>query len=210
MADLAFYWDPICPWAWITSRWIVNVTAERPITVDWPFISLLVVNEDTGYEPTKAEQYRRNHGLGLELLRVAAAVRTEVGPEAVFDYYTAVGRAIHVERRRDELFETGSVEAILQGLGHPPALAAARSDTGYDTVIRDETAEALRCCGGSIGTPVLTFGPPDGPSFFGPVINRAPTGEAALVLWDAVVTLARDPHFSELKRSLRGEPVVDG
>lgn len=209
MADVDFFWDPVCPWAWLTSRWVVNVAAERPLEVDWRFISLRIVNEARDYEKEFAPGYERGHTRGLELLRVAAALRAEVGPEAVLGYYTAVGRAIHIEKRAPDFDDPAGVTAVLQELGHPTALAEAATDTAFDGVIREETALALDRCGGNIGTPVLTFGPPDGPSFFGPVINRAPKGEEAVELWDAVVALGSNPHFSELKRSLRGRPQFD-
>ena len=206
MADVDFFWDPVCPWAWLTSRWVVNVLEERPMEVDWKFIALRIVNEDRDYEKEFRPGYERGHTRGLELLRVAAALRETVGPEAVLPYYTAVGTALHLERRHEEFDAPAGFERILSELGHPTDLAGAALDTGYDTVIRAETKTALDRTGGNIGTPVLTFGPPDGPSFFGPVINKAPKGAEAVELWDAVVALGSNPHFSELKRSLRGRP----
>lgn len=209
MTDVDFFWDPVCPWAWLTSRWVVNVMAERPLEVEWRFISLRIVNEARDYEKEFRPGYERGHTRGLELLRVAAALRAEVGSGAVLDYYTAVGRALHHEQRHTDFDDPAGVTAVLEGLGHPTALAAAATDTAFDGVIREETALALERCGGNIGTPVLTFGPPDGPSFFGPVINRAPKGAEAVALWEAVVALGSNPHFSELKRSLRGRPQFD-
>jgi hypothetical protein len=209
MADVDFFWDPVCPWAWLTSRWVVNVLAERPMEVVWKFIALRIVNEDRDYAKEFRPGYERGHTRGLELLRVAAALREQVGPDAVLPYYTAVGTALHLERRHEEFDVPTGVEGILRDLGHPLELAKAQLDPAYDAVIREETATALERTGGNIGTPVLTFGPPDGPSFFGPVINRAPKGAAAVELWDAVVALGSNPHFSELKRSLRGRPQFD-
>lgn len=209
MADVDFFWDPVCPWAWLTSRWVVNVLEERPMTVDWKFIALRIVNEDRDYERDFRPGYERGHTRGLELLRVAAAIRERVGPDAVLPYYTAVGEALHLHRRHEEFDSPAGIESILRDLGHPADLAGAQLDPAFDAVIRAETATALERTGGNIGTPVLTFGPPDGPSFFGPVINRAPKGAEATELWDAVVALGSNPHFSELKRSLRGRPQFD-
>ena len=209
MADVDFFWDPVCPWAWLTSRWVVNVMAERPLEVDWKFIALRIVNEERDYEKEFRPGYERGHTRGLELLRVAAALRESVGAEAVLPYYTAVGTALHLERRHEEFDAPGGFERILDQLGHPTTFAGAALDTDFDTVIREETKTALDRTGGNIGTPVLTFGPPDGPSFFGPVINRAPKGAEAVELWDAVTALGSNPHFSELKRSLRGRPQFD-
>src|SRR5688572_9097480 len=206
MADLEFFWDPVCPWAWLTSRWVVNVIEEQPMEVDWRFISLRMVNKDRDYETEFRPGYERGHTRGLELLRVAAAVRLELGAEAVLPLYTAFGKVIHHEKAATSFDEPGGVERVLEELGYPAALGAVATTTEHDELISFETQEALDRCGGNIGTPVLSFTPPDGPSFFGPVINRAPKGKDAVELWDAVVALGSNPHFSELKRSTRGRP----
>jgi len=209
VADLDFFWDPVCPWAWLTSRWVVNVMEERPLSVDWRFIALRIVNEKRDYDKEFPPNYDRGHTRGLEMLRVAAAIRTDLGPDHVLGFYTAVGRALHLQKRHLEFDDPAGITSILEQLGHPAALATVATDVTYDEIIREETALALERCGGNIGTPVLTFGPPDGPSFFGPVINRAPKGPEAVELWDAVVALGSNPNFSELKRSLRGRPVFE-
>jgi hypothetical protein len=206
MTSVEFFWDPVCPWAWITSRWIVEVAAERSLEVDWKFISLRFVNKDRDYAATFPEGYERIHTQGLRLLRVASAVRAEAGRGAIFDLYTAYGEIIHDARSRDTLYDTSAIAEVLSRLGHKRSLADAADSTDHDGVIMVETNEALERCGGFIGTPVLTFAPPDGPSFFGPVVARVPKGEEALTLWDAAVTLATHPHFAELKRTKRGTP----
>lgn len=209
MADLEFFWDPGCPWAWITSRWVVNVQDHKPLDVDWRFIALRFVNADRDYDSDFPTGYRQRHDRGLALLRVAAAVRAEIGPHAVLPLYTAYGQRIHVAQDAESLGRPGGVEGVLAELGHPVELASAAASTAYDDVIRTDTDEALDRCGGNIGTPVLSFTPPDGPSFFGPVISRAPRGHEALDLWNAVTTLGANPWFSELKRSSRGRPRFD-
>jgi 2-hydroxychromene-2-carboxylate isomerase len=209
MADLEFFWDPVCPWAWLTSRWVVNVTEEQPMDVDWRFISLRLVNKDRDYETEFRPGYERGHTRGLELLRVAAAVRAELGPEAVLPLYTVLGRVIHHEQGATSFDDPSGIQRVLEELGYPAALGAAATSTDHDDLIGSETQEALDRCGGNIGTPVLSFTPPHGPSFFGPVINRAPKGKEAVELWDAVVALGSNPHFSELKRSTRGRPQFD-
>jgi hypothetical protein len=206
LADLEFFFDPVCPWAWITSRWVVNVLEEQPMSVDWRFICLRIVNEHRDYEKDFRPGYERGHTRGLELLRVAAAARAVVGPEAVLPLYTAFGRTIHLERNAPAFDEPSGVASILAELDYPAELASAATSTEFDGVVREETHLALDRCGGNIGTPVLSFAPPDGPSFFGPVINKAPSGKDAVELWDAVWALGSNPHFSELKRSLRGRP----
>ena len=206
MADLEFFWDPVCPWAWLTSRWVVNVIEEKGMEVDWRFISLRIVNEARDYEKEFRAGYERGHTRGLELLRVAAAARTTLGPETVLPLYTAFGERIHLEKNPESFDDPSGVASILTTLGYPAELGAAATSTDHDELIRAETQEALDRCGGNIGTPVLSFTPPDGPSFFGPVINKAPKGKEAVELWDAVMALGSNPHFSELKRSLRGRP----
>lgn len=209
MVDLEFFWDPVCPWAWITSRWVVNVQAEQPMDVDWRFISLRMVNAAKDYAKDFPEGYERGHTRGLELLRVAAAARAELGRDAVLPLYTAFGRTIHNERNPTAFDDPSGVARILDELGYPAAVGAAATSTEHDELIRSDTDEALERCGGNIGTPVLSFSPPAGPSFFGPVINVAPKGQDAVDLWDAVVALGSNPHFSELKRSTRGRPQFD-
>ena len=206
MSDLEFFFDPVCPWAWITSRWVVNVLEEQPMSVDWRFICLRIVNEHRDYEKEFRPGYERGHTRGLELLRVAAAARSSIGPDAVLPLYTAFGRTIHLERNAVAFDDPSGVASILAELGYPAELADAALSTEFDAVVREETQLALDRCGGNIGTPVLSFQPPDGPSFFGPVINKAPAGKEAVELWDAVWALGSNPHFSELKRSLRGRP----
>jgi len=209
MADVEFFWDPVCPWAWITSRWVVNVTEARPLDVDWRFICLRMVNDSKDYEAEFPPRYQRGHMRGLELLRVAAAVRATAGRQAMLGLYTAYGNVIHLAGDPSVFDDRRGVEAVLTGLGHPIELADAAYGEDYDDDVRADTDEALARCGGNIGTPVLSFGPPDGPSFFGPVINRAPVGADAVALWDAVWALGSNPNFSELKRSLRGRPRFD-
>ncbi|MGH9021610.1 MAG: hypothetical protein ACRDV9_00665 [Acidimicrobiia bacterium] len=206
MADLEFFWDPVCPWAWITSRWIVEVSAQQPMTVDWKFIALRIVNEKRNYEAEFPPGYERTHQRGMNLLRVAAAVRQEVGPQAVLPLYSAYGATIHDQGNPTSLDDPQTLRKLLGELGLPEDLADATQITDHDEAIRSETGEALERCGGFIGTPVLTFSPPEGPSLFGPVIARVPKGEEALQLWEAVGLLGRTPYFSELKRSNRGKP----
>jgi 2-hydroxychromene-2-carboxylate isomerase len=209
MADVDFFWDPMCPWAWITSRWMVEVQEQRHLDVDWRFIALRVVNEDKDYDKDFPPRYPEVHGLGLRLLRVAAAVREQHGREHLGPLYTALGNRIHVEGDRDSLLQPEGVAALLTSLGLPGELVSALEDTEtYDKAVRADTATALERAGKDIGTPVITFAPPDGPSFFGPVISRIPRGQEALDLWEATERIARFPGFAELKRSIRERPQV--
>jgi hypothetical protein len=200
MADVEFFFDPVCPWAWITSRWVEEVRRARPLEVDWRFIGLRIINEHRDYDRAFPPSHLEVHTLGLRLLRVAAALRATEGPGAVGPYYTAVGGIRHVD---------GGVPdpaAVLAALGHDPALAEAAGETSWDDVIRADGEAALARTGRDVGTPVITIDPPDGPSFFGPVISRVPRGAAAVELWESVERLARFPGFAELKRAVRERP----
>lgn len=206
MADVDFFFDPVCPWAWITSRWVTEVASLRKLDVDWRFISLRMVNSDRDYETEFQPGHMSTHTLGRDLLRVASAVRDSYGNEGVARLYTALGTTIHVEAAKDELTKPEGVKQLLEQLGLEEDLADAATDPSGDDLIRQETELALARAGRDVGTPIITFGPPEGPSFFGPVISRIPRGQEALELWDATERIARFQGFAELKRSLREAP----
>ncbi len=201
--ELDFFFDPICPWAWITSRWVTEVAARLPLKVNWRFISLRFVNANAIESGMMDEGHVKAHELGLRLLRVAAAARDDGGPEAVGRCYEVFGNTIHREASADSLRSLDGIERALAGAALDPLWSKGADDTTFDPVIRDETELALGRAGRDIGTPVLTFSPPDGPSFFGPIIARIPRGSEAVRLWEIVGELAHFRGFAELKRSLR-------
>ncbi|MGY6499483.1 MAG: mycothiol-dependent nitroreductase Rv2466c family protein [Acidimicrobiales bacterium] len=210
-ADVEFFWDPMCPWAWITSRWVAEVARQRDLSVDWRFISLRMVNADRDYERDFPAGYIAGHGSGLKILRVAAAVREAEGRQRMGEIYTQVGGDIHVRRRREELtqhYEEGFPD-YLRSIGLESYVDAA-NDEGWDPVVQADTDEALRRTGKDVGTPIISFFR-DGTeqSFFGPVISRVPTAEEAVRLWDAMWEVATFGGFAELKRSLRERPQLD-
>jgi hypothetical protein len=208
-ADLHFYFDPVCPFAWMTSKWVRQVADQRDYDVDWRFISLRVLNADVDYDAHFPPDYEAGHTAGLRLLRVAARVRSMRGPQAVGPLYEAFGRYIFEVDDQPGRAERGTrnfVEPILAEIGLPADLADALDDEGADEEIRTETAEALALTGKDVGTPILHFQPPEGTAFFGPVISRLPSDEEAVALWDNVIALAAFPGFAELKRSLRERP----
>lgn len=209
MADVEFFFDPVCPWAWITSRWVHEVRRERGIDVEWRLISLRIINEHRDYDAEFPPGYAAGHGLGLRLLRIAAAVGEEHDNEAVGRFYTEVGSRFHVERRFGDLVGGIAVEESLQAAGLAVDLAAAADDDTWTSPVRADSELALSRTGSDVGTPILTFEPPDGPSFFGPVIDRVPAGKDAGELWDLVRGLAHFDGFEELKRSARAEPQTD-
>jgi mycothiol-dependent nitroreductase-like protein len=211
-ADLHFYFDPVCPFAWMTSKWVRMVAAQRDYRVDWRFISLRILNAHIDYDAHFPAEYEAGHTAGLRLLRVAAKVRAEHGRAAVGPLYEAMGtRIFDTSRAVDPLSASDQgarhvLEPMLDALGLPVALADALDDASLDDEIRAETDEALALTGRDVGTPILHFRPPDGVAFFGPVISRLPSPEDAGALWDHVVGLASFPGFAELKRSLRERP----
>ena len=209
-ADLHFYFDPICPFAWMTSTWVRQVMAARDYAVDWRFISLRLVNADVDYDAHFPSNYEFTHTLGLRLLRVAAKARAEIGPEAVDALQRSFGEHIFEvppweseAHRRATLGSAEYLAEMLAAAGAPAGLADAIDDPEWDKVIQKETDEALSLTGKDVGTPILHVDPPDGVAFFGPVISRRPSEKDAVELWDHVLGLARYPGFAELKRSLR-------
>jgi hypothetical protein len=212
MADLEFFFDPVCPWAWITSRWVAEVQQLRDYDIEWRFISLAVINESLvadWYTP----EYKAGHRAGLHGLRVSDAVRLAEGNQGVGAFYTALGTAIHTRQEGAALRTDtrGLIEAALGEAGLDRAHADAMDDDSHDAYVRDDTALAFSRTGKDVGTPILTFHPgqADEGSFFGPVIASIPRGEAAMKMWDAVELLATTSGMAELKRSLRSRPAFD-
>lgn len=214
-AKVELFFDPVCPFCWVTSQWVRSVQRQRPVEVDWRFISLRMLNDAPGAYDDRPDGYPEAHQRGLQLLRVAAAARQQHGREVVGPLYQALGENIwHASPPEEPRFEAilehtaeaGEPVAALDRAGLPPGLADAARDPAWDDVIRAETDEALERTGSEIGTPVVAFDPPAGPAFFGPVLSEVPPDEDAPVLWDAVETLARWPTFAELKRGLRTFP----
>lgn len=210
-ANLDFFFDPVCPFAWITSRWVLEVQAQRDYAVAWKFISLRMVNDDRGYNEG-AERYKVLHDIGLMGLRIASAARAASGNESVIAVYSAIGQAAHVQGRRDEAVADPRAfyAKVIAEASLPGEWAQACDDTFHDEVIRFETFQALERTGKDVGTPILTFNPrgEKPASLFGPVISRAPKGEEAVRLWDATITLA-ESGVAEIKRSLRDDLVFD-
>ncbi|MGC5584373.1 hypothetical protein [Ornithinimicrobium sp. W1665] len=218
MSDIHFYFDPVCPFAWMTSKWVRLVQAQRDYTVDWRFISLRLLNADVDYDAHFPPEYEAGHTAGLRLLRVAARARAELGPGAVDTLYAALGARIFdtwsgppdASSTRERRGTRAFLEPVLAGAGLPLGLAEALEDDTLDAVVQAETDEALGLTGKDVGTPIIHFQPPGGVAFFGPVISRLPDEEDAGRLWDHVVGLAGFPGFAELKRSLRETPQLAG
>lgn len=217
---MRFYFDPVCPFCWLTSKWVRMVQAERGFTVDWRFISLRLINAGVDYDTQFPPEYEAGHTAGLRLLRVAARVRAEHGGEALDALQAVFGAHIFDTAPADEATDEKDinerrgtrefVEPMLREAGLPVELAEALDDETWDAEIRADGEEALALTGKDVGTPIIHFEPPEGVAFFGPVISRLPEQDTAGELWDHVVGLARFTGFSELKRSLREQPQLEG
>ena len=207
--DIEFFWDPICPFAWVTSRWVTEVARQREYSVDWRLISLSILNEDANYDDFP-EGYWELHNIGRRMLRVAQAVRDEHGSSATGELYTAYGSTIWYpdeDEDIDGMEVWGSDEHLafaLEMAGISEGFAGRAEDESLDDALRSSTQEALGRTGRDVGTPIITFHHDRGStSFFGPVISQVPPAEDAVRLWDAVVALAEWPSFAELKRTKR-------
>jgi hypothetical protein len=211
--DLEFFWDPVCPFAWVTSRWVALVAEQREMSVDWRFIGLRILNEDKDYEKEFPAGYPEYHFLGLRALRVAAAVRTAEGREPMGPLYTALGEGIWnrlPDGSSDMLAgynEERATRAALSECGLAESFSEYLQDEAQDSIIRRDTEDALSRTGSDVGTPIVAMAD-GGPAFFGPVISRVPSEDEAGELWDAVMTLAKWPGFSEMKRSAREWPQI--
>ena len=208
-ADIYFYFDPVCPFAWMTSKWVRQVTAQRDYTVDWRFISLRMINAAVDYDSHFPPGYEAGHTAGLKLLRVAARVRADYGRDKVGPLYEAIGTQVF-DTEPDERPRPGQPDLPRTDPG-PPRPARRRWPTPWTTPpstpnCSGKPTRRWRLTGRDVGTPIIHFQPPDGVAFFGPVISRLPDEADATRLWDHVVGLAGFPGFAELKRSLRERP----
>lgn len=197
--DVDFFFDPTCPWAWRTACFVREVAGRRRLQISWRFMSLRVLNEDRDYADFPNGYWAR-HEYGRSLLRVAARVREDRGNAGVEQLYIACGSQLHEGGRLVELATDQDVSPILRSAGFLGYLEAA-SDELMDDLIRRETALAIARSGPNLGTPVITFGPPSGPSFFGPVMSAVPEETEQDRIWDSLVHLAHVPELSELKRT---------
>lgn len=199
-----FWFDPMCPWAWLTSRWMLEVERIRDVEVQWHVMSLAVLNENNEIPPEYAEAMAAAWGP----VRVCIAAEQAVGPQILGPLYTALGTRIHPEHRTD--YATIISESVAEA-GLPASLAAAANDPSLDEALRASHSEGIALVGADVGTPVIAVPGAGGGrvAFFGPVVTPTPLGEDAGRLWDGTILVAGTPGFFELKRSRDVEPQFD-
>jgi 2-hydroxychromene-2-carboxylate isomerase len=194
-----FWFDPLCPFAWITSRWIGEVEAVRSINTAWHVMSLAVLNEGRDLEPAYREAMDKAWGP----VRVIIAAKEQHGDHVIKALYDAMGTQIHDGGQKD--FSIVISKALAE-CGLPAELADAATSDEFDPQLRSSHEAGISLVGQDVGTPVVAF---NGTAFFGPVLTRIPRGEQAGLLWDATVTLASYPHFFEIKRSRSERPAFN-
>jgi 2-hydroxychromene-2-carboxylate isomerase len=193
-----FWFDPICPWAWIASRWLLEVAELRPVRPRWHVMSLSVLNEG---KPDLPAQYAELLTKGWGPVRVCIAAEQKAGPEVLGPLYTALGTRFHHDKAP---LERATIEAALAEAGLPAELADAMDSADYDEALRASHADGMNRVGYEVGTPVISV---NGTSFFGPVVSPIPRGQDAARLWDGVMLVAKTDGFFELKRSRTRDPI---
>ncbi|TDD60987.1 disulfide bond formation protein DsbA [Kribbella antibiotica] len=196
-ASADFWFDPACPWAWMTSRWMLEVEQVRDVKTTWHVMSLAVLNEER-------DEHDANWLRKLGRVRVLIAAEQAHGNEVLLPLYTALGRRIHNEGRGGA--DESVLPEALAEVGLPAALLEAATDDRYDEALRKSHFAGMDLVGMEVGTPVISV---EGTAFFGPVVTPAPKGEAAGKLWDGVRLVAGTDGFFEIKRSRDRDPVFD-
>ncbi|AEH08960.1 MULTISPECIES: DSBA oxidoreductase [Protofrankia] len=199
-AQAGFWFDPSCPWAWLTSRWALNVEQVRPVRFSWHVMSLAVLNEGREDLP---QRYREGMKRAWGPVRISAAAAARHGDEVLLPLYTALGRRRHLEKAE---WDADTFAAALTEAGLPTDLVDAATSDEFDEAVRASHHDGMDRVGMDVGTPVIAVGDT---AFFGPVVTPSPKGEAAGRLWDGVLLVAGTPGFYELKRTRDLPPIFD-
>jgi len=194
-----FWFDPICPWAWISSRWILEVEKVRDVQVRWHVMSLGYLNEGRDLP----ESYRSKMDEAWGPVRVLIAAASAHGDEVLLPLYTALGTRFHHEKKPKD---RATIEEALAEVGLPLDLADAMTSTAFDGELKKSPHAGMDQVGMDVGTPVISV---EGVAFFGPVVSPVPRGESAGKLWDGVLLVAGTDGFFELKRSRTRDPIFD-
>jgi hypothetical protein len=203
LEEVQFWFDPLCPWAWITSRWMLEVERVRPVRTDWRIMSLAYLNLVQHEGKGLSEEYQERMNRAWGPVRVCAAAAADAGPGVLGPLYTAIGTRLHNQGRRED---PAIIPEALQEAGLPVWLADAAETDEFDAAIKKSHHEAFDEVGLDVGTPVIRI---RGKALFGPVITPAPKGEAAGELWDGLVLVSKADGFFELKRSRDRRPSFD-
>ncbi|MEU0094989.1 disulfide bond formation protein DsbA [Kribbella sp. NPDC006257] len=196
-ASADFWFDPACPWAWMTSRWMLEVEQVRDVQTTWHVMSLAILNEDR-------DEHDENWQRKLGIVRVLIAAEQAHGNEVLLPLYTALGNRIHVEHKGTK--HADLLPEALAEAGLPASLVEAKDTDRYDDALRKSHLAGMELVGMEVGTPVIAV---EGSAFFGPVVTPAPKGEAAGKLWDGVRLVAGTEGFFELKRTRDRDPIFD-
>jgi protein-disulfide isomerase-like protein with CxxC motif len=200
VTPVQFHFDPGCPWTWITSRWLVEVAPQRELRVAWQPFSLRYHNKANPDYDWVRDELDAQH----PAMRVIMSVRQHRGNEAVGRLYTALGTRIHHDG--DEFLRGPGLADAIAAAGLPAEVLDAAVDESWDPLIEESTDQAVSIVGDQAGIPIIAI---DGAAtiYFGPVLSPAPTGQAALELWDAFATLCRTPGIYEIKRTRNVKPL---
>ena len=198
-AQAEMWFDPACPWAWLTSRWLMEVEKVRDVDLTWSVMSLSVLNEKADL----SQKYRDLMEQAWGPVRVIIAASQSHGAKVVKPLYDAMGTRIHLGRMKD--YEQVVAESV-EEVGLPASLGSAARQKKYDAALRRSHRRGISLVGTDVGTPVISVGEV---AFFGPVVTPAPRGEAAGRLWDGTLLVARTPGFYEIKRTRTQSPVFD-
>jgi len=198
-ASVEMWFDPICPWAWLTSRWLMEVEKVRDVEVTWSVMSLAVLNDGRALPPEYESLMERAWGP----VRVIIAAARDHGAQVIKPLYDAMGTRIHLGGEQDYL---QVIAVALKEVGLPADLAGFATSGDVDDDLRASHARAISLVGEEVGTPVIAM---NGTAFFGPVVTPAPRGEAAGRLWDGWVLMTSTPGFFELKRTRTASPIFD-